>query len=44
MAEIGNKNAFSDTKSAIHLVKAAEKSAEENIKINEKALAALKQD
>ncbi|MFZ5932648.1 MAG: cyclodeaminase/cyclohydrolase family protein [Patescibacteria group bacterium] len=38
----GNKNAVSDAKSALHLARAARKSAEENIKINKKALASLK--
>ena len=42
IAKIGNKNAYSDAKSAIYLAEAAYKSAQENIKINKKALAALK--
>lgn len=40
----GNKNALSDAKTAIYLAQAAIKSADENIKINKKALAALRQD
>lgn len=42
LARIGNKNATSDAKSAVALAKAAQKAAEENIKINVRALAALK--
>jgi formiminotetrahydrofolate cyclodeaminase len=41
VARIGNKNAYSDARSAIHLAQASYKSAQENIKINRKALAAL---
>lgn len=37
----GNKNAFSDAKTAIYLAQAAIKSADENIKINQQSLAAL---
>ena len=39
-AKVGNKNAFSDAKSAQYLAEAAAKAAQENIGINEKALAA----
>jgi len=39
--KIGNKNARSDAKTAIHLARAASKSALENILINKKALAKL---
>jgi formiminotetrahydrofolate cyclodeaminase len=42
IARIGNKNAYSDAKSALHLTEAAVKSAQENIKINKKILAGLK--
>ena len=42
IAKIGNKNAISDAKSAIYLAQSAAKSADENVKINRKALAALK--
>ncbi|MEK7497502.1 MAG: cyclodeaminase/cyclohydrolase family protein [Patescibacteria group bacterium] len=41
VAKKGNKNAYSDAKSAFHLAKAAEASAMENVKINKKALVAL---
>lgn len=37
----GNKNAVSDARTAIHLAQAAQKSAQENIDINEDALAKL---
>lgn len=37
----GNKNAVSDAKTAIHLARAAQKSAQENIDINKEALAKL---
>ena len=40
-AKRGNKNAVSDAKTAIHLAQAAQKSAEENIKINKKFLTKL---
>jgi formiminotetrahydrofolate cyclodeaminase len=42
VAEKGNKNAFSDAKSALHLANAAAKAADENVRINTKALAKLK--
>lgn len=42
VAKYGNKNAFSDAKSAYHLASAARKSALENVRINRKALASLK--
>lgn len=42
IAKIGNKNAYSDARSALHLAEASAKAAYENIKINKKALAALK--
>ena len=42
MAKIGNKYALSDAKSAIHLSRASQKAAYENVIINTKALAALK--
>lgn len=42
IVKIGNKNALSDARSAMHLARAAYKSAQENIKINKKALAGLK--
>lgn len=42
VGKIGNKNAKSDAKTAIHLAYAAGKSALENIKINKSALAKLK--
>lgn len=38
----GNKNAYSDAKSALHLAHAAIEAAKENIKINKQALARLK--
>lgn len=41
MAKIGNKNAFSDAKSAIYLAQAAKKAADENVKINLKLLKRL---
>ena len=44
VSQIGNKNAISDAKTAVHLAVAAQKSADENIRINKRALAALKQD
>lgn len=37
----GNKNTYSDAKSAIYLAQAAIKSADENIKINQQSLAVL---
>lgn len=37
----GNKNTFSDAKTAIYLAQAAIKSADENIRINQQSLAAL---
>ena len=40
-AKKGNKNAFSDAKTAIYLARASQKSAEENVKINMIALARL---
>jgi len=40
MIEVGNQNAYSDAKSAEYLAQAAIKAAEENIKINQKLLAA----
>lgn len=42
IAKIGNRNAYSDARSAIYLARAAYKGAQENIKINKKTLAALK--
>lgn len=39
--EKGNKNAVSDARTARHLAEAAEKSADENIKINKEALGKL---
>jgi formiminotetrahydrofolate cyclodeaminase len=42
VSKIGNKNATSDAKTAIHLAHAASKSALENIKINKQSLANLK--
>ena len=42
VAKYGNKNAFSDAKSAYYLAQAAGKSALENVRINRKALASLK--
>ncbi len=44
VSQIGNKNAISDAKTAVHLAVAAQKSADENIEINKKALVAMKQD
>jgi formiminotetrahydrofolate cyclodeaminase len=41
VSKIGNKNAVSDAKTAIHLAHAASKSALENVSINKKALAKL---
>jgi len=41
VSKIGNKNAISDAKTAIHLAHAASKSALENIKINKVALVKL---
>lgn len=41
VSKIGNRNAFSDAKTAIYLAHAASKSALENIKINKVALAKL---
>ncbi|MEK7550373.1 MAG: cyclodeaminase/cyclohydrolase family protein [Patescibacteria group bacterium] len=41
IGKIGNKNAYSDAKTAIHLAHAASKSALENIKINKVALKRL---
>lgn len=41
VSKIGNKNARSDAKTAIHLARAASKSALENVTINKKALAKL---
>lgn len=38
VAEKGNKNAASDAKTAVYLAVAAQKSAEENIKINKRAI------
>ncbi len=38
VAEKGNKNAKSDAKTAVYLAVAAQKSAEENIKINKRAI------
>ena len=40
-AKKGNKNAYSDARSAIHLARASVASAMENVKINKKALVAL---
>lgn len=40
-SKIGNKNAVSDAKTAVHLAHAASKSALENVVINKKALAKL---
>lgn len=42
MVEIGNKNAVSDAKSAVYLAQAAQKSAQENVEINQTALKKLK--
>lgn len=41
VSKIGNKNAVSDAKTAIHLAHAASKSALENVVINKRALAKL---
>ncbi len=41
VARKGNKNAYSDAKTALHLAKAAVASALENVKINRQALAGL---
>lgn len=41
ISRMGAKSAYSDARSAIHLAKASDQSAQENIKINRKALAAL---
>ncbi|MEK7473027.1 MAG: cyclodeaminase/cyclohydrolase family protein [Patescibacteria group bacterium] len=41
VSKIGNKNTLSDAKTAIHLARAASKSALENIKINKQALVKL---
>lgn len=41
VSKIGNRNAFSDAKTAIYLAHAASKSALENIKINKQALVKL---
>ncbi len=41
VSKIGNKNAISDTKTAVYLARAASKSALENIKINKASLARL---
>ena len=41
VAKIGNKNAYSDVKTAVHLSQAAQKSALENIKINKESLKKL---
>lgn len=41
VARQGNKNASSDAKSAIHLARAAQKMADENIKINRQMLVKL---
>ena len=41
-ARKGNKNALSDAKTALYLAQAAQKGAEENIKINKKSLASLR--
>ena len=41
VSKIGNKNAISDAKTAIHLAHAASKSALENVKINKEALKKL---
>ena len=42
VARKGNKNALSDAKTALYLAQAAQKGAEENIKINKKSLASLR--
>ena len=41
VAKIGNKNAYSDAKTALHLSQAAQKSALENIKINKESIKKL---
>jgi formiminotetrahydrofolate cyclodeaminase len=41
VARMGNKNVYSDAMSAVYLARAAANSAEENIKINQKAIARL---
>lgn len=41
VSKIGNKNAISDAKTAVHLSRAAAKSAQENIKINKQSLKKL---
>nr|OGC90021.1 MAG: hypothetical protein A2V48_01270 [Candidatus Amesbacteria bacterium RBG_19FT_COMBO_48_16] len=41
MVEKGNKNAVSDAKSAVYLAQAAQKSARENVEINQQSLAKL---
>ena len=41
IGKVGNRNAYSDARSAFYLAFASQKAAEENIKINKKALAAL---
>lgn len=41
VSKVGNKNALSDARTAVHLARAAGKSALENIKINKVALAKL---
>lgn len=38
ISKIGNKNTYSDARSAVHLAEAAYKSAQENIKINKKMI------
>jgi glutamate formiminotransferase/formiminotetrahydrofolate cyclodeaminase len=42
VAKKGNKNAYSDAKSALHLTHAAIEVAKENIRINKQSLASLK--
>lgn len=44
MSKIGNKNAYSDVASAEYLANAAYESAQENVEINIKTLAALPKD
>ena len=44
MSKIGNKNAYSDAASAEYLANAAYESAQENVEINIKTLAALPKD
>lgn len=41
VSQIGNKNAISDAKTAVHLAIAAQKSADENIEVNKLALEKL---